>query len=487
IPAAGCRSPIRRPADPASSATWRSAGGYRFRRCSSAWSAALVGLPARWCRSRRLVDAHVGAVGQPVLAVGHDLLADRDALGDHRDTVLRRRDLERPTLDGIVGLDDVAVGAVGALHDRALRHRGRALAGRELQTDADELAGPQLLVLVLVGRLQPQRAGRRVDLVVDQRHLALGKLVGVVGAVGVGGQRLLRLGLAQIVVSILRYGEIHEDRLDLGDRHQRGPLARLHQVAEVDQPLAGAAVDRRADLGIDEVELGGVDRRLVAGERRLEAVDRRLLLVVALARLVAGPDQLAVAVEIELGAFELRLVTLLGRGRAIEPRLVRPRVDLEQQVAFLDVLALAKIDFDDLAVDSRFDRHGLVGLHRAEAADINRHVARLGDRHRDRNAAGTRWCHRCPRFVAKGLVEEEISDGSDHQHHADDHDSGFPDLGHPPASLPFPQVIRDVAPFYVRARARYAGTSSLTGSKTCEGTMGYYHGLLCRARAVRPP
>ena len=103
----------------------------------------------------------LGAVGQPVLAVGHDLLADRDALGDHRDAVLRRRDLERPPLDGVVGLDDVAVGAVGALHDGALRHRDRVLAGRELQADADELAGPQLLVRVLEGRLQPQRAGRR--------------------------------------------------------------------------------------------------------------------------------------------------------------------------------------------------------------------------------------------------------------------------------------------------------------------------------------
>ena len=89
---------------------------------------------------------------------------------------------------------------------------------------------------------------------------------------------------------------------------------------------------------------------------RLQRVDRGLLLVVALARLEARADQLAVALEIELGAGELRLVALLGGVRLVERRLERPRIDLEQQIARLDVLAFLEGDLDDLAVDAGLDR-----------------------------------------------------------------------------------------------------------------------------------
>ena len=65
----------------------------------------------------------------------------------------------------------------------------------------------------------------------------------------------------------------------------------------------------------------------------------RLLLIVALPGLIAGAEQLRVALEIELGAGELRLVLLLGRLGLLERRLERPRIDLEQRIAGLDLLA----------------------------------------------------------------------------------------------------------------------------------------------------
>ena len=82
---------------------------------------------------------------------------------------------------------------------------------------------------------------------------------------------------------------------------------------------------------------------------------------------------------------EVGLVTGLGGVRLVEGGLVRPRVDLEQPVARLDCLPLGEEDLDDLAVDPRFDRDRVIGLHRAESADIDRHVDRCDRRHGDRD------------------------------------------------------------------------------------------------------
>src|SRR5207237_8723049 len=51
------------------------------------------------------------AVGQTVLAVDDDPIADRQPLGDHRDAVLHRTDLDRAALDRVVLLDDIGIAA----------------------------------------------------------------------------------------------------------------------------------------------------------------------------------------------------------------------------------------------------------------------------------------------------------------------------------------------------------------------------------------
>ena len=75
---------------------------------------------------------------------------------------------------------------------------------------------------------------------------------------------------------LLRHREADEDRLDLRDGDERGVLAGLDEVAEVDEPGAGAPVDRRADVGVLQVEVGGVDLRLVGGEGAFQLADPRL-------------------------------------------------------------------------------------------------------------------------------------------------------------------------------------------------------------------
>jgi len=71
------------------------------------------------------------------------------------------------------------------------------------------------------------------------------------------------------------YAEVHKNRRDLVDHHQRH-VVHLHQVARVYQQVPGATRNGRADLAIAQVELGPVHRRLVAGERRARAFDAGL-------------------------------------------------------------------------------------------------------------------------------------------------------------------------------------------------------------------
>jgi hypothetical protein len=63
---------------------------------------------------------------------------------------------------------------------------------------------------------------------------------------------------------------------------------------------------------------------------------------------------------------QIRFVLRLFRERLVESRLIRPRIDLDENVAFLDHLALLERDLGDLAVDPAVHRDGVVWLHGAE-------------------------------------------------------------------------------------------------------------------------
>jgi hypothetical protein len=141
----------------------------------------------------------------------------------------------------------------------------------------------------------------------------------------------------------------------------------------------GDAVDRRANRGIFDVQLGGVDLRLVGLHRRIQLIDHRFLGVVLLpGRRQLGLHQRGDARQIALRVFQIGLVLrLIGVGLC-ELRLIGARIDLHQQIAGMDVLAFLKRDSEDLAVDPALDHHGIEGLHRAKAANDDREI--LGGR-----------------------------------------------------------------------------------------------------------
>ena len=91
----------------------------------------------------------------------------------------------------------------------------------------------------------------------------------------------------------------------------------MDQVTLVYEFRAEASINRRADIGIAEVEFGIRDLRCITLNRGLKLLDRRLLLVVALPRLPPRGQKFFVALEIGLGADQACLILLSCRLRLL--------------------------------------------------------------------------------------------------------------------------------------------------------------------------
>jgi len=164
----------------------------------------------------------------------------------------------------------------------------------------------------------------------------------------------------------------------LSDDDQRRGGARLHEIADIDEPQAGDAVDRRGYQAVGDVQPGGIDLRLVAPDRSLELLNHGALRILLLARhrqLVA--DDRRITGEVPPRVFEIGLVLgLVGLGLP-ELRLIGPEVDLHQQVSLVQKLAFGKGNLDDIAVDAALDCDLVEGLNRADAPHDDRHVLSL--------------------------------------------------------------------------------------------------------------
>ena len=109
--------------------------------------------------------------------------------------------------------------------------------------------------------------------------------------------------------ALLGNAEIHENRLDPVNHHQRH-VVHLHQVAGMHQQVAGPPSDRRADLAVSQIELRGCDCGFVGLQRGLGRVDARL----------RGAHRLAGDIG---GGF--RLVQLRTRSQSFFHQLIVPR------------------------------------------------------------------------------------------------------------------------------------------------------------------
>ncbi len=224
----------------------RSAADPRRRRAAADAAAERAGASGDGADSA-LVTVTCGAGGEARKAGGHHALIGFQALGDDRLHLILLRHRHRPHRDLVVRLHDIDEGAVrSALHGRGRRHH-HLLERVGQQPDVDEAARPELQLAVGEFGLELDRAGRRIDLIVDDLELAGLDHGLVVGAERVHRQRAAGERAIDLAELLLRQGEQHRDRLELGDDDDAARVGGVHDVALVDLADAGAAGDRRDD------------------------------------------------------------------------------------------------------------------------------------------------------------------------------------------------------------------------------------------------
>jgi len=141
---------------------------------------------------------------------------------------------------------------------------------------------------------------------------------------------------------VLRHGEAHIDRCDLGDDGDAGSAPRTDVVARVHRAQANAAIDGRGDGGITQVELRGLHLGLVGNHRAFELLGQGGLRVQVLARNRILVPQGLVALERHARCIELRLVARQLPLGLLQCLLKRARIDLGQLLALLDHLPLGE-------------------------------------------------------------------------------------------------------------------------------------------------
>ena len=70
--------------------------------------------------------------------------------------------------------------------------------------------------------------------------------------------------------------EHNRDRLKLSDYNDATGVSRVYDIANVDEANSGAPINRRLDLGVIELRLGVVDRRLIRLYGCLKLIDCEL-------------------------------------------------------------------------------------------------------------------------------------------------------------------------------------------------------------------
>src|SRR5262249_5173804 len=131
--------------------------------------------------------------------------------------------------------------------------------------------------------------------------------------------------------------------------------------------MAGPADDGRANGAILDVEGGGLYGRLGGGDLGFGDLDGVALGFVFLAGSGAGAGQILDARELDAGKIEGCLVLLQGGLRLVERRFVRPGIDREEQVAWLELSAIAEVNLSDSAGNLRLNGNGFA---RHAAADL---------------------------------------------------------------------------------------------------------------------
>ncbi len=150
-------------------------------------------------------------------------------------------------------------------------------------------------------------------------------------------------------------------------------------------PQSHTPIERRGNVAVNDLQLRGLDLRLIGADCSLKLIHQGLLRVDLLLRNAAGGNQRRITLQVQLGVAQLRLVTKQLRLHLIELSLEGTRVNLNEQFALLDVLPLSEVYVHDLPVDPALDVGGIECRHRTQACQVNGNVLALHRRDGDRD------------------------------------------------------------------------------------------------------
>ena len=166
--------------------------------------------------------------------------------------------------NGGVRIHDVGEGALRTVLNDRCGDDERVLACRKSKSRLHELIRPKRCVGLSNTALSLRVAVCTLICVVD--HGELPRAEGLVAITAHSLDRKLSRGHCLVDRREIILGEREEDRdrVELRHHDEAGGVRGMHHISRIDEAEAGHAVDGGRDARIVEVELGGVDRSLIA-------------------------------------------------------------------------------------------------------------------------------------------------------------------------------------------------------------------------------
>ena len=324
---------------------------------------------------------HLGAFAQAVDAIGHHLVTVLQFTLHAHAVAVHHTHTNAPLGHGAVGPHQIHV---VVLHRRA-GHREHVLEQVDLQLHVDELVGKESAFFIGKGCLGFDGAGGGVDSVVHRTQPPAGEallLLTVPQLYRQAGTTLKALVDGnQLCLGHRKHGI---DGPHLGDGDDACGVRWAHHIAHIGLAQAQAPTDGCGDAGVAQLQLGGIDLGLVGGYRAFQLADQSFLGVYLLGCDRILGEQVLVALQIELGIFELGLVALqvaLGLGQR---GLVTAGINFSQQLPGLDLITFLELDGQQLPAGLGPHHGGGTRAHGADGADHDAHILALHHPHRHR-------------------------------------------------------------------------------------------------------
>lgn len=181
--------------------------------------------------------------------------------------------------------------------------------------------------------------------------------------------------------------------MGLGQHHQAIGIRAADIVALIDLTKTGAAIARRPDTTVVQLQLGAIHVGPIADQAGLRLGDQRSLGIQLLTRDQIIFGEALVAHQIASGVVQQRRIARQRSLGLLQLDLERAWVDFSQQIAGLHLLPLREVQLHQLAIDPAAHGHGIGGGDGAQPAE----VAVLRGAVHDRRLHGNRLRHAASR------------------------------------------------------------------------------------------